>query len=182
MDIENIVVVWNTHEKAEKRFVFPTETFLGPQQWFSWAAFRWATNHKTGQIFISNTTNYEVKQLDINQEKIVRHITREYEKVKYDLTELDLEFNRKFNMPKRQYKDDVLGLFVNRDFLWIQTSTENEDSEILIDIFDNQGMYVDCFYLKMNGDIMAVSEELVFVKETLTGGNIQIVKYRILDK
>jgi hypothetical protein len=54
----------------------------------------------------------------------------------------------------RRYQRDVCA----KDTLWIQTSTKNPEKGYLFDVFDLQGRYVDMFYLKTGGRLLAVEE------------------------
>jgi hypothetical protein len=46
-------------------------------------------------------------------------------------------------------------------------------------VFDAKGRYLDNFYIDLKGEIMSVTEDIMYVKETDALDNIQIVKYKL---
>jgi len=178
INIQNIIIsVPKNSDDKEELYTFPTETFFGPQTRVNWANFLWTTIPKDEHICVCHTTEYLIKVLALNEGNVIRHFRREYSRVSNALTDEELERNQRFNIPNKKYKNDIVRLFQNQDFLWVQTSTQDELKGTLFDIFNNDGIYIDNFYLKVIGTIMTIIQDSVYVKETDSSGNIQIVKY-----
>lgn len=68
-----------------------------------------------------------------------------------------------------------------KDRLWVQTSQKDEKKGYLIDVFDFDGQYVDCFYLPSDGRLMGTYGDSIFTREQDPKELIQIVKYKVID-
>ena len=87
----------------------------------------------------------------------------------------------KIKLPERKYKNDILGLFLNKGNLWVKTSKSAKKKGVLIDVFNKEGKYVDNFYINLEGSLMATDGDSIFVKESDKDENIHIVKYKIIE-
>jgi hypothetical protein len=98
------------------------------------------------------------------------------------MTESQKKFYQRIKIkpPERKQKNDITGLFLNKDNLWVKTSTKNEKKGVLIDVFNKEGKYIDNFYLNLKGELMAVLGDFIFMNEKDEEENIQIVKYKII--
>ena len=56
------------------------------------------------------------------------------------------------------------------------TSTKDEKKGMLFDLFDKEGIYIDSFWVNVNGTVIATHEDFFFVREQDEEGNISIVK------
>ncbi|MBC7361741.1 MAG: hypothetical protein H5U06_05590 [Candidatus Aminicenantes bacterium] len=48
------------------------------------------------------------------------------------------------------------------DLIWVITSTAEPGKGVLVDVFNGEGKYVDCFYLKFPFEVKAGNLELSF--------------------
>ena len=48
-------------------------------------------------------------------------------------------------------------------------------------MFNNEGQYVDNFYLNIKGSLLTSYEDFIFMRETDDDGNISVVKYKVLE-
>ena len=77
------------------------------------------------------------------------------------------------------FKRDIYGL---KKSLLIRTSTRNNKNQILYDVFDMSGRYVDNVYFNTSEIILTVYEDSIFVLEKDENELLSIVKYNVLDK
>ena len=91
------------------------------------------------------------------------------------------EFDKKYNAPKKKFEDDISALYLSKGLLWIKTSSKDKSRGDLFDVFNEEGQYVDNFYLNLKGTLIAVHGDSIFVLETDEDENLQIVKYKIED-
>jgi hypothetical protein len=106
-------------------------------------------------LFISHTPEYLVKALDVEDGSVSRLIRRLYERVKSP-PELKegiqggaIVNGKPLVAPAPKYDNDIVNLFIHADDLWVATSTIDKEKGTLIDVFNSQGYYVDCFYVKL---------------------------------
>lgn len=107
---------------------------------------------KNKYLFISHKERYHINQVDMETGKIVREFTRNYkpvtfEKIKYTKKE-NIELYKLYD---RKYYNDIYKLAVYKNNLLIFTSTMNKKGEILIDVFNNKGKYIDNYFVKIAG-------------------------------
>jgi hypothetical protein len=129
-------------------------------------------------LVLSHTQEYLVKIYNIEKKKLVTVFSRKYERVK-PTSYLEDDFvlsGKKFDELKQKYLNDIKNILINRDEIWVVTSTENKIGT-LIDIFDLEGHYLDSFYIKLKGGIMAVCQDSIFVRQLDENTNAVIVKY-----
>jgi len=133
-------------------------------------------------LIYSNTEEYSIKIYDIKKNRLIREFRREYKRFK-NITKKDSSTmilqGKNFKLPKRKYDNDVKDIFFQYDKILVLTSTVKNNS-VLIDRFDWDGNYLDFFYLKINGDILLIKNNFVYVREKNEEENPFIVKY-ILD-
>lgn len=139
-------------------------------------------------LFLSHTQGYLVKMYDLETNQIVRTFRRKYKRVIKPPTS---EKERKGGViirgkplipPQQKYLNDIRLLSIHKDMLWVMTSTTDKEKGILMDVFNQEGKYIDNFYLKLNGSLLAVYGEYIFVREKDEEENIQLVKYKIVDE
>lgn len=131
-------------------------------------------------LYVSHPNEYLIEALDLEKGQILRRFSRNYPRIKHVKQEREVDMNKKYNIPIKRFESDIKGLFINEDLVWVKTSTEDEEKGYLIDVFDSDGKYIDNFYLKLNGSLMAVHGNYFFVVEPDAEENLQIVKYKIV--
>lgn len=158
---------------------FPVQAFLGQGFFSIWISFSNALDQERSIMYISHTGDYLIEALDLDKNQVIRKFRRKYPRVKYKPKKDETKAATRKSVPKRKFENDVKQLFFSGGKLWVVTSTKRKDKGTLIDVFDDNGRYVDNFYLPINGSLMAVQEDYVFVQEKDELENIEIVKYRI---
>jgi len=151
---------------------------------------------KKKYLVISHTEEYLLALFDAESQQIVRRFKRKYPRIK--ATEkndkrpnLSITWDDKtFQAPKRNYLYDIEQLWANDGFLWVLTSTKEEEKGYAVDVFDIYGVYIDMFFLKLPKEAtedyfgffqMGVSGEFFYATEKDEDDNYVIKKYRILD-
>ncbi|MGD2090286.1 MAG: 6-bladed beta-propeller [Candidatus Aminicenantes bacterium] len=157
-----------------------------------------ASNEK--YIYFSNTERYEIKQYNIQRDKIESIWRRKYLPVKIPEKDIEkYEFGATFYGGKNgktfHYKPplpenfpDIQRIFTIDDHLWIITSTVDKIKGVLVDVFDQKGNYVDNFYLSIHHFVNAnelyrnviwVDGSSIILREIDEDSNYKIVKYSI---
>ncbi len=94
-------------------------------------------------VFLTDSAEYLVRALDLDSGRYVRSFRRAYDRVPLapgtDGT----------GLPKRE--NDVHGLLVRGNEVWVLTSTFDPKKGILTDVFDLEGKYLDRFWLPLTG-------------------------------
>jgi hypothetical protein len=114
-----------------------------------------ATPFKKELLALAHTEEYLIKIYDPAADKVVREFRRAYERVKPEpLTEEQKKGGmiidgKHFGPPELKYQNDVRNLLTRGDEIWAVTSTKGKAKGILIDVFDGEGVYRDCFWLKL---------------------------------
>ena len=93
----------------------------------------------------------------------------------------EVEFMKKYNNPKKKYKEDIKNLYLNQNSLWVETSTKDDDKGIMIDVFNPEGKFTDNFFLNLNGDLISVHNNYIFVRETDEDENWVVKEYKIVE-
>jgi hypothetical protein len=140
--------------------------------------------YKNKYLFISHTREYLLKLYDVESQKLLRSFKRDYKRIKTSKDYRGGGFTiggKRYSPPRPKYMSDVNNLFVFNELLWIMTSTKDEKKGYLIDVFNVDGKFVDSFYLNLNGRLIAAHKDSIFVREEDEEGNVQIVKYRIIE-
>jgi hypothetical protein len=136
-------------------------------------------------LYLSNTQDYLVKLLDLEKMDIVRVFRRTYKPVKFEPPASEKQWYRDRGFP--DHHNDIQKLLVYGDHLWVLTSTIEKDRGILTDVFDQEGKYIDCFYLplprlKQNWrgfPPMVINGSSLYTVEWDEDGDIFIVQYQI---
>jgi len=139
-----------------------------------------------GNLFVSDSQEYSIKQVSLDKEKIVREFKRKYPRVPYtDETEEEGR-KRKSVVPSPKFFNDILKLLCHRENLWVLTSSIDKRKGILVDIFSRDGHYIDCFYLPipqvdtirdLKLKTIALSNDYLFTVEKDEDENPFLVKY-----
>lgn len=181
-DKENsIIVISNDGASESKVLSFSNRIFESPKFAMGWAPFNAVFDFARQELFVSHTCEYKIVQADLQKGRVVKSFLRKYPRVKHVLREGEKEDIKRFNAPKRKYKNDTLGLFLRMDHLWVLTSTWDKNKGQLIDVFDRQGRFVDNFYINYRGSLAAVENHSLFIMERDKDDILQIVKYKIME-
>jgi hypothetical protein len=114
-----------------------------------------------GRLFISHTQDYLVKLYDPASDRVLRTFRRKYDRVRPTPEEEALRNkpgafvarDKPLIRPAQKYSNDLRGLFVVEDRLWVLTSTVNPAKGRLVDVFDEEGRYLDSFYLPLPNNL-----------------------------
>jgi len=181
-DLEmSIVLVSQDGKEANKIFSFPRKTFGAPSFGMEWAPFEFIMLNDFQEFFVYYTCEYQITHADLKECRILKTINRKYPRIKHVVSEREKEQIKKYNAPKRKYENDITSLFFNKGHLWVKTSTIDDKKRILIELFDKEGKYIDCFYLSIPDSIKAVWDNYIFTIEKDIDENLQIVKYKIIE-
>lgn len=136
-------------------------------------------------VYLSCTPEYLISLLDLNKPAILRNITREFKRI-------DLIFNRKPTIVMPKYKNDICRPLLYKSKLWVVTSKFSKDKGLLTDVFNQEGKYIDNFYLPLFSiqteertrywAPMTISGDFLFTCEERDDGLIVVNKYSIIDK
>lgn len=103
-------------------------------------------------LYVVHRDRYMINQVDLKTDKIIRRFTRDYKPVAYqvkeDLEEEDTEIEK---IKNQKLYNDIYALQMNGKKLMVFTSAMDRDKRTLVDVYDHQGKYRDCFYLKIPG-------------------------------
>jgi hypothetical protein len=168
--------------KIEKdNYVFQRQMFFQPNGITSWT--RWASilSGDGNRLYVSHTRDYLIEALDLDKGQVVVRFKRKYPSVKYKERGWEQGFYKKFNAPKIKYEIDVSGLSINKDSLWVKTSTNDKEKGDLFDVFDSQGRFIDNFYLGAGRTLLNSYGDTVFVLEKDQAENYRLIKYKIME-
>jgi hypothetical protein len=146
------------------------------------------------QLVISHTNEYRLKLYDPGADRIVREFRRPYERVKTEpLTEQQkrggvIIDGKRFGPPEQKYQSDIWNLLTRDGEIWAVTSTKDKAKGVLVDVFDGEGAYRDCFWLRLPeaaiGSLLepgqcALDGEFLWVVERAEDETVTIRKYRV---
>jgi hypothetical protein len=182
-DMEIAVRLVSKTGKTEKNSqVFSRKVFLDIRRrqttWERWIS---VLSDDAKILYVSHTNEYLIEALDLEKGIILMRFNRKYPRVKYVNRGWEENYHKEFNAPLIKFEHDVEGLFINDEFIWVKTSTKNEEKGSLIDVFDSDGKYIDNFYLNLNGSLIVAQGDYIFAVESDEDENLQIVKYKIID-
>ena len=103
-------------------------------------------------LYISNKERYKISQIDLKIDKVIKEFSREYKSVDY----IKRKYKKKedielYALDNRKSYNDIYKLTTYNSNLLVFTSTMNKNKEVLVDVFDNTGKYIDNFYIKIPG-------------------------------
>ena len=181
-DLEmSVVLVSPDGTKADRIFTFPRKTFGAPSFGMEWAPFEILFSNDLQEVFVYYTCEYQMTHANLKEGRISKIFNRKYPRIKHETTEHEEENIKKYDAPKRKYENDITGLFLQQEQIWISTSTTDEEKGFLIDVFDKGGKYFDCFYISIPGSIKTVWDNCIFTIEKDIDENLQIVQYKIIE-
>jgi hypothetical protein len=145
-------------------------------------------------LALIHTEDYLIKIYDPEANKVVREFRRTYARVKGEpLTETEKKGGvilngQHYTRPERKLENDVKNVLARDGQIWAVTSTRDKAKGILIDVFDGDGIYRDCFWLKLpepalgsilSPDQCALDGEFLWVVERAEDETFSIKKYRV---
>ncbi|MCX6577462.1 MAG: hypothetical protein NTV82_13860 [Candidatus Aminicenantes bacterium] len=179
-DVEVAVLFIAKDGSSSKKILsLPKQVYEGPNFGKEWAPFDVAVAEDGTRLYVSHTCEYKIVQVDLKAGQIIRSFSRKYPRVDYVVKTWEKDFIKKYSINPKKYENDVLGVFVNKGKIWIRTSTKDEKKGYLIDVFDQEGKYVDNFFVSIPGSIVAVQDDCIYSTEQDKDGNMQVVKYEI---
>jgi len=110
---------------------------------------------KAAFLALTHTEGYLLKIFDPATNKISREFRRTYARVKPEpLTKEEKEGgamigNKPFRRPALEFQNDISNILTQGGEIWAVTSTKDKAKGVLVDIFDGEGAYSDCFWLKL---------------------------------
>ncbi len=115
-------------------------------------------------IAISHTSDYLIKIIDIESGIVIRRFRRFYDRIRTKSPE-KTSILADGRPPAPEYWADIQALHVVGDEYWVQTSTVDPKKGFLFDVFNQEGRYIDRFYLKWSDkdvDPNRVGQKFVF--------------------
>ena len=144
-----------------------------------------------GLVAVANEDGYIIRIADPAKNADVRTIRRDYRRVKYEPERSPDALGRaRYLAPPRDYFNDIQKLFAVDGRIWVVTSTLDPGKGVLVDVISPRGEYLDCFFLPLPKSVglhglgrhpLAISGRTVLVLESLEDGQLEVVKYEILD-
>jgi hypothetical protein len=177
----DVILVSKNGSSKRKIMGFPKKLYSEKNFGMDWARFFSVFEDKTQRLFVSHTAEYKIVLADLKREEIIRTFNRKYlHRVKYVVPDGLKDFYEQMKPPEKKYENDILGLFLDSNMLWVKTSTKHKSKGILFDVFNDKGQYIDNFYIQIDGELLAVSEDSLFFREKNEDETICLVKYDIL--
>ena len=154
-----------------------------------------ATPFKNELLVLAHTEEYLIKIHDQAGDKVVREFRRAYERVKPEpLTKEQKKGGmiidgKHYGPPELKFQNDVRNLLARCDEIWAVTSTKDKSKGILIDVFDGEGVYRDCFWLKLpelalksvlSPGSCALDGDSLWIVERSEDETFAIKKYRVV--
>ncbi len=177
-------IIWVSRDgsSSKKVMALPKELYVDKNFARDWAPFYGLLESDAQNLFVCHTSEYNIVLADLGNGQVIKKFNRKYRRIKYVMTESQRQFYERMKIKplERKYKNDIIGLLLNKDDLWVKTSTKDKKKGILIDVFNKKGKYIDNFYINLKGELMAVQGDFIFVSEKDEDENIQIVNYKMI--
>jgi hypothetical protein len=146
-------------------------------------------------LALSHTSEYLLKIYDPKADRVVREFRRAYERVKgAPLSEKAKKGGlfidgKHYPPPERKFENDIRNVLTRGGEIWAVTSTTDKAKGVLVDVFDGEGSYQDCFFLKLPepaqkyvtspGQSALDGDFLWVVERSEEEGTFTIKKYRV---
>lgn len=176
---DTVKLVSKDGKSARDLHVFKTRWFMAGQSMAQWDLNFEALSDDGTILFGSHSREYLVEAVSFDKPGTVVRFRRAYPRVKHIEEKWEANFRRR-GLPDIEYESDILELHVNRDRLWIKTSTAESKKGNLFDVFDFTGRYTDCFYLGSGRTLLKAQGDEIYVTEKNADESIVMVKYRII--
>jgi hypothetical protein len=145
--------------KKIEDFKFPIKTFVAKKGGYGEIRIGKiiVTGLKDNYFFVTNSTEYEIKLLDIKKKTVIKTFKRKYERreppqeiaEKLNVQAFQLT-DRLYRRPPQKYLNDIQQLLAYRDNLWVVTSTVDEKKGVLVDVYNKDCIFSGSFYLKLS--------------------------------
>ncbi|MCP5048227.1 MAG: 6-bladed beta-propeller [bacterium] len=147
---------------------------------------------KHRQLYVSNSREYKIQQVDLEKGKITGAFNRKYTRIPFQKENTE-EAKKYDSAPAPDFFNDIRGIFINNDHIWVLTSTITKGKGLLVDVFSKEGVYTDNFYLPLPQvetphDInrsnnfnkpITLYKNFLFTVETDDDDNPVVVKYKM---
>jgi hypothetical protein len=160
---------------------FPKKIYRGEKVVSEWDRSFYAFTQDKGLLWASHQAEYQIHKVDLLDPKVNLGWRLEYPRQKWRMPESQKELYQKYDLPKKKYENDIVGLYVNQDDVWVMTSTIDKEKGTRFDVIHTSFSYEDSFYLKLDGKLELVKNDCIFVTERDSEENVSINKYRILN-
>jgi hypothetical protein len=107
---------------------------------------------------------------------------RTYKSIPYRERGWEENFYKTNDVPRIKIEQDIQGLFLAGDALWVKTSTSDPKKGDLFDVFGPEGRFLDSFFLGARRSLLRISGDEVYVIEKAPDDNLVLVKYRIIEE
>jgi hypothetical protein len=155
-----------------------------------------AVPFKEKLLALTHASEYLIKIYEPAANKVIREFKRAYERVKPEpLTEeqkkggIYIIDGKHYTAPKQNFQNDVRNLLAYGNEIWAVTSTKDKAKGVLIDVFDGEGIYRDCFWLKLPEAALksglsptqcALDGDFLWVVERSEDETVTIKKYHVV--
>jgi len=138
-----------------------------------------AEPYKEKYLVICHAEEYKLRLFDLDRKQIVKEFGRDYKRVRYQKADKEgrIEIRPEVNKfaPPVDHLNDVQKVFIQGENIWVMTSTIESGKGVLFDVFNEQGEYIDHFYLPLQPSVLA--EALEELPITFQGDYMYIVEY-----
>ncbi len=175
-----------------KIYDFPVKHYIKRRHWYRRGMIDFAVHDH--YLYIVHTAEYKIIKFDLRRAQIDRIIKRKYRRQEIYKKKVEKDvYNpvpKALRSPHMEYYFDIFQIQVYKDSLWVRTSTSRDNNtKSLIDIFDKEGKYIDSYYLQfpLNKEEHFYTKSLlsddgfILVPEQNQDGLVSIGKYRIKD-
>jgi hypothetical protein len=140
-------------------------------------------------LVLTHTEDYLIKLFDPAANRVVREFRRPYVRIKGEPLGGIFINDKYYTRPERNFENDIKNLLVRNGEIWAVTSTKDRAKGVLIDVFDKDGIYRDCFWLRLPEAALrsllspgqsALDGELLWAVERSEDETIAIKRYRVV--
>ncbi len=184
LDDLHIVTVFGLDGKERQEIhTFRSKSFYfaGHRGMRSWDVYKTSLSRDGKVVFGYHGRDYRIESLDLAQGKITHAFGRKYPKMPHAAVTWEKDLRTKTGAPIPDFEQDILELYPADSNLWVGTSTQDEKSGSLIDVFSLEGRWLDSFYLGPDRALLTVWKDYIFVQEKNADETIALVKYRIAE-
>jgi hypothetical protein len=168
--------------KSEKDLdTFRTRWFMTPRVSTQWDPHIAVMSDDGRYLYGCHSTEYLIEVLDLDTGRIVKSFRRSYPRVKHVASKRQEEFRKTYGSPEQVYEWDISDLFADQNKLWVRTSTEDSAKGVLFDVFDENGRFIDSFYVGAGRSLLKVQGDVIFVIEKEKDDSLRVVKYKIME-
>ncbi len=170
-----------------KIYDFPVKHYIKRRRWYRRVKIDFAAHGH--YLYVVNTAEYKIIKFDLRHEQIDRIIKRKYRRRK-SKKKVEKDLYNPVPQTTLEYYYDISQIQIYKDSLWVRTSTSMDNgTKNLIDIFDKEGKYIDSYYLQFPSNkedhfytpCLLSDEGFIYVPEQNRDGLVSIGKYRIKD-